>query len=129
MTPQFKNKTIKFNSILAQEINSNEMGQDLKQQNLNEAVPRGQPKANDSYEIVNDPSASAAQGKGVDHLNNVVKAVNAEILTDKAKPFPVVKKTGNIIIAHNKSGIPLANKGRLAKIKQRPMIPTNPSDE
>ena len=65
----------------------------------------------------NNSSTSAPPSKGVEHLNSMIKAVNAEIMTDKAKPYPVIKKTGNIIIAHNKSGIPLANKGRLAQIK------------
>ena len=45
-------------------------------------------------------------------LNQIISGVNAIVEKDKPKALPIIKKSGNITIASNKSGIPLA-KGRV----------------
>ena len=140
-TPQFKNKSLKLNSILAQELESS--GRDCKEGKQSHAAASRQSDQQHSnpfrsaedlasrkqvYEIQSQMLTATPNGDLEDHKSRV-DSTNTGPNKERPKVFPLIKRTGNILIAHGKSGIPLANKGRLAKTKNRPVIPSGPSED
>ena len=140
-TPQFKNKSLKLNSILAQELESS--GRDHKDGKQNHAAASRQSDHQHSNPFrsaedlasrkqvygIQSQMFAATPNSDVEHHNGRVDSANTGLNKERTKVFPLIKKTGNILIAHGKSGIPLANKGRLTKTKNRPVIPRGPTED